>query len=223
MIIKCTMREGITEADIEGYRYIFKPDPNGEPLCSVTKEGHIKEILAMGPHCYVEFKPPVPVEQMSAAEILAAPEGHYEEEKAQIKDDQARAAAIEEQQAADKAKEPDAKEQESEDRISELEKADPAPKVAQSSGGQMAEARIKSIIQSFRSLDKKRFIGWLDANADQLATMPEDVKAELAKKIKKNWKKDPKIPGLDLKKYGTTSTDATDKRHSNKHSGSGAD
>lgn len=205
MIIKCTMREGITEADIEGYRYTFKPDPNGEPICSVTKEGHIKQILDMGPHCYVEFKPPIPVEQMSAAEILAAPDGHYEVEKAQIIEDRARtAAAAEEQKAKEPAEDPEPKKKEPEK----------APEVTQSTGGQMAEARIKSIIQSFRSLDKKRFIGWLDANADQLATMPEDVKAELAKKIKKNWKKDPKIPGLDLKKYAT-STDATDKGHSN--------
>jgi hypothetical protein len=216
MIIKCTMREGITEADIEGYRYTFKPDPNGEPICSVTKEGHIKEILAMGPHCYVEFKPPIPVEQMSAKDILAAPEGHYEEEKAQIKEDQARADAQEAQRAEKAAQEPEAKQKDFEDRIEALEKEkdQEAPEVAQSTGGAMAESRIKAIIQSFRSLDKKRFTAWIDANIDQIPAMPEDVKAELAKKITKNWKKDPKIPGLDLKKYAR-GTDTTDKGHSN--------
>ena len=50
MLIKCTMREGITEADIEGYRYTFRPDAAGNPLCNVTKEGHIRQFLNMGPH-----------------------------------------------------------------------------------------------------------------------------------------------------------------------------
>jgi len=211
MIIKCTMREGITEADIEGYRYTFRPDSNGNPLCSVTKEGHIKELLNMGPHCYVEWAPPLPVEQMSAKDILAAPDGVYEDEKEQIRQDQANAKQLE----ADA-------EQRRERQMAEKEKADgtgkaedpPELKINTSPAVALAEAKIAEIINSFKTLTVPKFKEWIEINRDLIPTMPEDVKAAIAKKILKKFKgQDPDIPGLDLEKY--VSTDPTDKGHSN--------
>jgi len=212
MLIKCTMREGVTEAVIEGYRYTFRPDAAGNPLCSVTKEAHIKQLLDMGSHCYVEYHPPIPVEQMAAKDILAAPEGVYEEEKAQIRQDIADGEQIEAEKKEKAAQDPEARLKALEDK----QAAEDPPAVAQSAAAGMAEAKIKTIINSFKTLDKKRFSGWLEANRDQIITMPEDVKIALAKKVKKNWPKlDPEIPGLDLEKYAN-STDATNKGHRNK-------
>lgn len=213
MLIKCTMREGITEADIEGFRYTFRPDKDGNPICSVTKEGHIKQLLNMGPHCYIEFNPPIPVEQMAAKDILAAPDGIYEEEKAKIRQDIADGERLDAERAAQDKKTTEARLKALED---EKEKADEAPAVTQSAAASLAENRIEAIIKSFKTLSKERFGAWLEANTDQIGAMPEDVKIELAKKIKKNWPKlDPEIPGLDLEKYAKR-THATDKGHSNK-------
>jgi len=209
MLIKCTMREGITEADIEGYRYTFRPDAAGNALCNVTKEGHIKQFLNMGPHCYVEYKPKVPYEQMSAPEILALPDGEAEDHKARIKEEQARADAIEAEKADKAAQDPEA-------RLKKLEKAaeDPAL-VKQSAAANLAETRITELINSFRTLSKKRFESWIENNRDQIGMMPIDVKAALAKKIFKVFPgKDPEIEGLNLEQYAT-SADATNKGHSN--------
>jgi len=216
MLIMCTMREGITEADIEGYRYTFKPDQNGNPIASVTKESHIKVLLNMGPHCYKEFRPEIPVEQMSADEILALPDGVCEEEKKEIMRKR-NEAELEKRQAAARAAAAPAKSKMPEKKEEKEEtEPEPAPVVTQSAAAALAEAKIAEIINSFKTLSKKRFRGWLDANHDQIATMPEDVKIELAKKIKKNWPElDPEIPGLDLEKYGKPSTNTTDKGHSN--------
>jgi hypothetical protein len=209
MLIQCTMREGITEADIEGYRYTFRPDNQGNSICSVTKEGHIKELLNMGPHCYAEFKPAIPIEQMSADEILAQPEGLYEPEKATVRQQRADAAKEKAMKAAEPAQKPE------EAKKAEPETKEEKPTVTQSAAAGMAESRIEAIIKSFKTLNKERFGNWLEANHDTIATMPEDVKAELAKKVKKNWPKlDPEIPGLDLEKYAKR-TDATHKGHSN--------
>jgi len=212
MLIKCTMREGITEADIEGYRYTFRPDAAGNPLCNVTKEGHIKQFLNMGPHCYVEYTPKIPYEQMSAAQIFELPDGEAEDHKARIREEQARADAIEAEQAKKKAQDPEA-------RLKKLEdKQDPPaekPVIKQSAAAGLAETRIREIINSFRTLSKKRFESWLENNRDQIKMMPIDVKAALAKKIIKTWPgKDPEIDGLNLEQYAN-STDATDKGHSN--------
>jgi hypothetical protein len=213
MIIKCTMREGITEADIEGFRYTFRPDEAGNPLCSVTKEGHIKQLMLMGPHCYVEFKPNLPYEQMSADEIMALPDGQAEDHKIRIRDERARADAIEAEQAEKKAQDPEARLKKLEEKAAAGTGEDPPTK--QSAAANLAEERIRSIIQSFRTLSKKRFESWIDNNRDQIATMPEDVKAALAAKLIKHWpKSDPEIPGLNLEKYAT-SADDTDKGHSN--------
>jgi len=204
------MREGITEADIEGYRYTFRPDAAGNPLCNVTKEGHIKQLLNMGSHCYVEFKPKVPYEQMSAAEIFALPDGEAEDHKARIREEQARADAIEAEKKDKAAQDPEA-------RIKALEdkQKDTTPPVQQSAAANLAETRITEIINSFRTLSKKRFESWLENNRDQIKMMPIDVKAALAKKIIKTWPgKDPEIDGLNLEQYAT-STDATNKGHSN--------
>lgn len=221
MLIKCTMREGITEADVEGYRYTFRPDNDGNPICSVTKESHIKILLDMGPRCYEEFSPPKPVEQMSAQEILSQPDGLYEDEKRRIRFEIAEAKRTEEikQEEAD-AKDPEKRLERLEEKVGIRKKEEPPvhepPVVAQSSAAALAEAKITEIINSFKTLSKKRFRGWLDANHDQIGTMPEDVKVELAKKIKKNWPElDPEIPGLDLEKYGKSSTNTADKGHSN--------
>lgn len=217
MIIKCTMREGITEADIEGFRYTFRPDAAGNPLCSVTKEGHIQQLLRMGSHCYVQYVAKLPYEQMSAVEILALPDGEAEDHKARIREDQAKADKIDAQKAADAAKSPEARQSEFEDRIEAVERkqAAEAPAVTTSAAADLAETRIRELIQSFKTLSKKRFESWIENNRDQVAAMPADVKVELAKKINKYWPdKDPDIPGLDLEKYAT-STDATNKGHSN--------
>jgi len=204
------MREGITEADIEGYRYVFRPDQKGNPLCSVTKEGHIKELLSMGTRCYVEYKPPIPVEQMSAKDILAAPEGVYEDEKRQIRQDIADGKRLEEQAQKRRKK-----------LVAEKEKADggkneeePAPAVSTSPAVALAEARIAEIINSFRTLTKPKFREWIEINRDLIPTMPEDVKAALAKKILAKFPtQDPEIAGLNLEKYA--SKDPADKGHSN--------
>jgi len=211
MIIKCTMREGITEADIEGYRYTFRPDANGNPLCSVTKEGHVKEFLNMGRHCYVEWTPPIPVEQMSAKDILAAPEGVYEEQKAKIRQNIADGERLEIDAKARREK-----------LMAEKEKADgpgkkeedSPPAVTTSPAVALAEARIAEIINSFRTLTKKKFREWIEINRDLIPTMPEDVKAAIAKKILAKFpEEDPGITGLNLEKYA--SKDPADKGHSN--------
>jgi uncharacterized membrane protein YheB (UPF0754 family) len=165
----------------------------------------------MGPHCYAEFHPPIPVEQMAAKDILAAPEGVYEAEKAKIRQDIADGERIDAQRAADKKTTTEARLKALED-----EQKEEKPDVTQSAAAGMAENRIEAIINSFKTLSKKLFGDWLEANNDQIGAMPEDVKVELAKKIKKNWPKlDPEIPGLDLKKYAKR-TDTTHKRHSDK-------
>lgn len=209
MLIKCTMREGITEADIEGYRYTFRPDEAGNPLCSVTKEGHIKQLLNMGPHCYVEYLPKVPYEQMSAKDILALPDGEAEDHKLRIREDQERADAIEAEKKEKAAQTPEA-------RLKKLEdKAAQETPVKQSAAAGLAEKRITELINSFKTLSKKRFETWLENNRDQIGMMPIDVKAELAKKIMKVFPGlDPEIEGLNLEQYAT-STDATNKGHSN--------
>lgn len=214
MIIKCTMREGITEADIEGYRYTFRPDGAGNPLCSVTKESHIKQILDMGPHCYIEFHPPIPYSQMSAAEIMALPDGEAEDHKERIRLERERAAAIEDEKKKQAETTVDARLKKLEDNADNGEDPDKekneAPAVSSSAAAGLAEARITEIINSFRTLSKKRFETWIENNRDQVTLMPEDVKIALAKKVVKTWpKKDPGIEGLDLEKYAP-STDATD-------------
>jgi len=210
MLLKCTMREGITEADIEGYRYTFRPDDSGNSICSITKESHIKVLLDMGPHCYQEFMPEKEIKDMSAKEIFALPEGVGEEEKKELR------RQIAEAEQADKARAEAKEKADLEGRVKKLEKADEAPDVTHSAAAGLAESRIAEIIKSFKTLDKKRFGGWLESNRDQIGKMPEDVKIDLAKKIKKNWPKlDPEIPGLDLEKYGKPSTDTASKGHSN--------
>ena len=211
MIIKCTMREGVTEADIEGYRYTFRPDSEGNPLCSVTKEGHIKEFMNMGPHCYVEWTPPVPVAQMSAKDILAAPDGVYEEEKNQIRRDQADAGRLE-----DEANERRKKQIAIKERADGTGKAEDSPElqIKTSPAAALAEARIKELINSFKPLTNPKFKEWIEINRDLIPTMPEDVKAALAKKILAKFPgEDPEITGLDLEKYA--SKDPADKGHSN--------
>ena len=213
MLIKCTMREGITEADVEGYRYTFRPDAAGNPLCNVTKEGHIKVFLNMGPNCYVEYKPKIPYEQMSAAEIMALPDGEAEDHKARLKLEQERADAIEAQKAEKAAKTPEARLKKLEDKAAAEEDSPPA--VKQSAAANLAEKRITELINSFKTLSKKRFETWIENNRDQIGMMPIDVKAEIAKKIMKVFPGlDPEIEGLNLEQYAT-SADATDKGHSN--------
>jgi hypothetical protein len=209
MLIKCTMREGITEADIEGYRYTFRPDEAGNPLCSVTKEGHIKQLLNMGPHCYVEYLPKVPYEQMSAKDIMALPDGEAEDHKLRIREEQDRADAIEAEKKEKAAQDPEA-------RLKKLEDDKAAdPPIKQSAAANLAETRITELINSFRTLSKKRFESWIENNRDQIGMMPIDVKAALAKKVMKAFPGlDPEIPGLNLEQYAT-STDATNKGHSN--------
>jgi len=121
-------------------------------------------------------------------------------------------AALEAEQAEKKAQDPEA-------RLKKLEdKQDPPaekPVIKQSAAAGLAETRIREIINSFRTLSKKRFESWLENNRDQIKMMPIDVKAALAKKIIKTWPgKDPEIDGLNLEQYAN-STDATDKGHSN--------
>lgn len=211
MIIKCTMREGVTEADIEGHRYTFKLDADGNPLCSVTKEGHIKQLLAMGPHCYIEFTPPKPIEQMSAAEILALPDGEAEEEKARIKQEIERGAEIDAENAEK------AKKASTEARLTELEKEKEADAAAlarvqsTSPAANLAEARIAEIIKSFKTLSKDRFKSWIDMNRDQIPTMPPDVRDAIAKKFAKAWPgDDPEIEGVEIPKADDQLPDTTD-------------
>ena len=211
MIIKCTMREGVTEADIEGYRYTFRPDANGNPLCSVTKEGHIMELLRMGPHCYVEYKPEVPVEQMSAEEILSAPDGVYEEEKTAIREARKQSAADAEKVMEDRKKKKTVQDKKEKQEIKDREQP---PAVSTSPAVALAEARIKELINSFKPLTTPKFKEWIDINRDLIPTMPEDVKAALAKKILAKFPdEDPDIPGLSLEKYA--SKDPANKGHSN--------
>lgn len=213
MLIKCTMREGITEAAVEGYRYTFRPDGEGNPICSITKQSHIDILLGMGPHCYVVFSPEKNIKDMNAKEIFALPDGVGEEEKKELR------RQIAEAEKADKQRAEAQKKKDLEGRIEKLEKGqreEMPPDVTHSAAAGLAETRIAEIIKSFKTLGKDRFESWLEANHDQIAAMPPDVKIELAKKIKKNWPdKDPEIPGLDLEKYGKPSTDTTGKGHSN--------
>ena len=221
MLIKCTMREGITEADVEGYRYTFRPDKEGNPICSVTKESHIKIFLNMGSRCYEAFNPPKPVEQMSAKEFLSQPDGVYEEEKRRIRFEIAEAERTEAIKKAEaEKKDPEARLKKLEEKVGIRGKEDPILDkplvITQSAAAALAEKKIAEITNSFKTLSKKRFRGWLDANHDQIATMPEDVKFELAKKFIKNWPEmDPEIPGLDLEKYGKPSENTANKGHSN--------